>query len=189
MADVLSRPGRLPAALVLALSVAACSESGVPDDAIAEIHAPQPSPTLPADRALQGAFIPTVDPMALKHAEIRRVLGRDAACLYHYAADGPPVAAVGLGPQGTGSGVLKLNGNLVALKGLAPETPDSEAMRLAAGPIRLTIIPRGPHQPLVGEARGQRASLELEIGERLHAGFDGFLYCSAQAAQRSGDGG
>ena len=65
-------------AVIAVVSLAAgCEESAAPDDEIAPAQTHEVARTLPAERALANAHLPTIDPATMNDAEIRKVLGTD----------------------------------------------------------------------------------------------------------------
>lgn len=178
-------PSRRTGLLVLLLAagpLSGCDGSDVFDDDVQAERPPQIARILPADQAIAGAHIPTLDPHTLKDAEIRLAIGPGPLCSFHYTRAGRPVLALRAPPEG-GPGVLKVNGHLVVLQPeAAPPDPDAR-LRLAAAPMRVTLASAG------GTEGGawREADMIFEIGEALRVGYRGYVACrpEARAARRS----
>lgn len=154
-------------AAAVAATAAACSDSERPDDA-----APHPKPVAsirPADEALSGADIPTVDPHTMADAEIEKVVDGDRLCLFRYTSSSKPILA--FAADGEGAGVVKLNGHLVRLTAASAD----DRIVLAADPVRLTLSPDPGSDPPFTDL--QTATLVFEIGDMLKVGYDGYYGC------------
>ena len=167
------------ACLALVLSLAACGEDRAPDD---EVNPPKGSGIVrivPAAEALAGAYVPTLDPMTMHGAEIRKALEAEPACIFRYTSAGKPVVAMSMQSAGNAArGVVKLNGHLVVLTPLSPAPPDAskERFSLGADPVRVAILPGKSDQTLVGSGR-QEANMMFEVGQELRVGYGGYLEC------------
>ena len=169
--------GPLASGLALAL-LAGCEKDDAPDDDLAAIQAPEIARVVPAEEALAGVHVPTLDPAVMDEAEIRAALATDAACRFRYTAEGRPVLAVEAGPDGAPvEGVVKLGGDLVVLRPTAPgaavDAPEG-AVVLAAGRARATLAPDGGLR--VGAA-GREADMVFEVDGDLRAGYRGYFGC------------
>ncbi|MBU1209887.1 MAG: hypothetical protein KJ587_01275 [Alphaproteobacteria bacterium] len=133
--------------------------------------------------ALQGAVIATVDPATLVEHEIKQVVTSNSRCEFRYTSAGRPVLAVAISPNGEAErGVLKLNGNLIALD---PKSAEPAADRLAqlaslsAG--RMTAVVRQVVESSGTVRKGvQRrlAHMVFEIGsDELKVGYRGYYDC------------
>lgn len=163
------------AAAVLAIvGWAACGPGAASDDA--SVPAPGTAPVKTAAQALEGAQIPQLDPANLTDAEIGRVIGSRPRCTFRYTSSGRPVFVAGLMPDGSPAlGVVKLNGNLVALQ------PDSAAagaahggFALTAQSVRLSVQPKASTPS--GEGRAE-ADMVFEVNPGLKVGYAGYLDC------------
>ena len=163
-------------ALALALGgLAGCGQDGAPDDDLAAVGAPEVARVVPAEEALAGVHVPTLDPAVMNEAEIRAALGTDMACRFRYTAEGGPVLAVGLGPDGApAAGVVKLGGALVVLSPVAGADAPEGAVVLAAGEARATLAPEGGLGP---DAPDGEAEMVFEVSDELRAGYRGYLDC------------
>ena len=169
-------------AALIPLLLAGCGESDAPDDAAQRTAAHPPAEIVGAEQALNGAYVPTLDPATMNDAEIRKAIGAGPRCVFRYTSSGGAVLAARTGPAGSVSaGAIKLNGNLVSLK--SPED-ESQAGRaggfvLVAGPIRLTVAPEAGDAPRrSGAFRRRTAQMTFEIGEKLTVGYLGYLDCA-----------
>jgi hypothetical protein len=170
------RSGRVHLALVLALgALAGCGEEDAPDDNISAIRPPEIARIVPANEAIAGAHIPTLDPATMVDAEILNVLGGDSRCEFRYTSAGGPVLAVSAPSNGDpADGVVKLNGHLVALRSASTDG----ALVLSADRIRLTITPDdGGQAGALGDARQREADLIFEVGDSLRVGYRGYYNC------------
>lgn len=177
------RRGRARMLLLLAMAaLPGCDGSDAFDDDVRVERPPQIARILPADQAIAGAHIPTLDPHTLKDAEIRLAIGPGPLCSFHYTRAGPPVLAV-RGPSEGGPGVLKVNGNLVVLQPEAAAPESGERMRLAAAPMRVTLAPAGK----AASGAWREADMVFEIGDALRVGYRGHVACRPEvtAARRS----
>ncbi len=158
---------RLAVALALAL-LSGCSDADAPDDELDPARGSGIPRILPAADALKGAHIPTLDPARMNDAEIAKALGAGPKCLFRYTSSSRPILAIDAGPAGEAAAAIKLNGDLVLLRA---ETADA-GMVLAADPIHMTL------EALEGPEDGQReATVIIEIGESLRAGYRGYYDC------------
>ncbi|HEV7263602.1 MAG TPA: DUF6692 family protein [Falsiroseomonas sp.] len=163
------RPWHLP--LIAVATLAACDEGAAPDDAVRSGHAPEVATILPAEEALANAPVAHLDPATMNGAEIRRAIGTGPRCAFHYTRAGNPVVAMQAGAAP--AGVVKLNGHLILLE--APDEVGGDAaarsLVLAAGPVRLQVIP-----PPRG-AELHEATMLFEVGQDLTVGYRGYLGC------------
>jgi hypothetical protein len=149
--------------------LAACGADQAPPTVIA---APPQPPTYagvlaaPAE-AVHSADIARIDPAKLTGAEIRAVLGAGPLCRFRYSQAGPPVLAFRrdeASDQGP-SGVVKLNGRLVALSVARAQT----AVSLHAEGIAIDVTP----------ARAATADMRISLREGLRVGYRGAYACDA----------
>ena len=173
---------RKSAALLALAALAACGQSEAPDDAT-RTPPPEAASMLPVEEALAGAHVPTLDPATMVEAEIRAALGSRARCEFRYTTAGKPVLAVAAQETGPASGVVKLNGHMVALQAARLGAGAAEGgFRLEADPVLLTIPPE-PSAEAEEQDSGLRreATLLFELGERLRVGYRGYLDCRAES--------
>jgi hypothetical protein len=180
--------GRAAAALLAVLAVlGGCGESDAPDDKIQPVHAPEVRRVLPAEEAIAGAQLPTLDPVTLVEAEIADAIGTGPRCEFRYTGAGGPVVAMSMAGDGEATrGVVGLNGNLVLLEPAQDDAGGRQAaFRLRAGPIRAAVAPDPDDQAeeLKG-ARRREADMVFEIGDSLRAGYRGYLDCIAEPPMR-----
>ncbi|MEX0760744.1 MAG: DUF305 domain-containing protein, partial [Tistlia sp.] len=117
----------------------------VRDDEVQPVRAPEVARILPAEEAIAGAQVATLDPATMDESEIREAIGSGPRCAVRYTAAGGPVLAMSMASAGTpASGVVKVNGNLVLLEP-GDGARDGEIL-LRAGPIRATATP-DPTEP------------------------------------------
>jgi hypothetical protein len=185
MGKLIPRIGRAPSLLILILALlAGCDQNDAPDDDLEAVRAPEIARLVPAEKALAGAEIPKLDPATMNDAQVRNAVGSGAYCQFRYTTAGEPVLAVNMpSGGGPGSGIIKLNGNLVVLE---PEPIDgsgnerSGKLSLAADPIRMTVLPDPVES---GEdrdgVRRQEANMIFEIGQNLKVGYRGYLDCAS----------
>lgn len=191
MRTLSSRGGQARLAFVVGLGmlVAGCKENEAPDDDLTSIRAPEIARIVPAQEALAGANIPTLDPAPMNDAEIRKALGAGPLCEFRYTAAGRPVLAVSTQPdRAPRGGFIKLNGSMVPLSP-APVEGASEAasaLLLVADPIRMTVAPDGAEQTS-DDTGGQRreANAVLEVGQSFRVGYRGYLDCMSEAPRKS----
>ncbi|MBJ6125470.1 DUF6692 family protein [Microvirga splendida] len=167
-------------ALALGL-LAGCGDSAAPDDVVNPIRMHDVARILPAEQALAGAHIPTLDPHTMNDAEIEKAIGTGSHCDFRYTSSGRPVLAFGVQPGGAPTrGVVKLNGSLVALTP-ASATEGAKAsgsLLLLADPVRISVAPDAPGEGEDREgARHREASMIFEIGQNLQVGYRGYLDC------------
>lgn len=158
-----------PTVLVALGLLAGCGERQAADD---ELHPARPEEVArvePAERALAGAHVPTLDPAWMSRAEIVKALGEGPRCEFRYASSGEPVLAMKAAEGKPGDGVVKLNGSLVMLK---PE-PAGDRIVLAAGEVRLTLAPEA-----AAGGRQVEADVVFQVGNRLEAGYSGYYSCA-----------
>lgn len=180
--------GRAAGALLAVLAVAGgCGRSDAPDDKVEPVHAPEIRRILPAEEAVAGAHLPTLDPVTLVEAEVAEAIGSGRRCEFRYTGAGGPVLAMSMaGEEEATRGVVGLNGHLVLLEpaqGSAGEQPAGFLLR--AGPIRATVAPvEGAEAEEVEGARRREAEMTFEIGDSLKAGYRGYLDCMAEPPMR-----
>ena len=164
-----------PPALLLALvALAGCGERAAPDDETNPVHAAEIARITPANEALAGAHLPTLDPATLVDAEIEKVLGPGRRCEFRYTSEGRPVlAARGSSGNAAPDAVVKLNGHLVPLSRASAE---GGSLVLIADNVRLTVTPDGG-EPTGGSGE-REAEVVFEIGESLRVGYRGYYRCT-----------
>lgn len=161
--------------------LAGCGDSDAPDDALGAIRPPGPAEIRTAQSVLDGAHVPTLDPVTMTDAEIRKVVGSGPRCEFRYTSSGEPVLAVGLRSGDPTGGVLKLNGSLIRLD-RAPAEPEADSggagaaapLSLVAGPIRANVSGPGA---AAGEPPGQDATMTFAVGDDLQVGYGGYWEC------------
>ncbi|UEM02457.1 hypothetical protein JL101_021055 [Skermanella rosea] len=189
MDAVFPQNGRVPflPGLIFVLGLlAGCGQDDAPDDDTGAIHAPEIARIVPAEEALAGAHIPTLDPATMNGAQIRKAVGAGPGCEFRYTAAGKPALAVSMGAAGeTVVGIVRLNGNLVVLE---PAPIDGDVgqgadFSLAAPPIRITVSPDAG-EPAEGRdgVRHREANMIFEVGQRLKVGYRGYLDCLSEPA-------
>lgn len=135
------------------------SESSTPVAAVASL-----------EEALSSAEIAIIDPEFMSDEELSVLQSRGDVCTFSYTQDSPPVLAFS-----SGSGLVKLSGDLVAL-----ETAPSEA-----GGISPTLETEGltirvsnvNGEPLNAETALLEADLILQLDAGLNAGYRGYFNC------------
>ena len=158
---------RLSITLGAALTLTACNNAapgvGAPDQPL------DPAPQLVSgSTAVEHAFVPTIDPATTTDAEIARVVPMTRRCTFQYTEDSGPILAT----DGA-RGVVKINGDLVALTPTRPGDPASGGV-LIADDLRLII------QTLPDEgAREANLRFEVASGPGLRVDYRGFYSCSA----------
>lgn len=173
---------RLSALLFLAagLGLASCAENDAPDDVTNPVRASDVSRIVPAEEALVGAHVPTIDPATLNDAEIAKVLGAVPHCDFRYTSSGKPVLAVTNAPSA--DAVVKLNGSLIALHLASDESAGSQGtLVLTAGQVRASLTPLTADQLNGRISERQEMTLMFEIDNRLKVGYRGYFNCSATA--------
>ncbi len=170
--------------LLVAGLLAGCTGDDAPDDDLTAVHPPEIARATSARQALTGANLPMLDPATLNDAEIARSLAEGPRCDFRYTIAGAPVLAVRMEPTGVArAAVVKLNGHLVPLEP-APAEAGAEAgarLRIVADPIRL-YVEAASLAPRAGDrdSRRQEANMIFEVGDRLRAGYRGFLDCALE---------
>jgi hypothetical protein len=168
---------------LLVAVLSACSDNEAPDDDVHSAKAPEIARIVPARDALAGAYVPTLDPMTMNEAEIRKVLKIGPWCEFRYTSTGKPVLAIGMQSGQTAlNGVIKLNGNLAVLTGASDGGgKQGEHFVLHADPVRVSVVPHQP-QPDAARKSGQRreANMIFEVGQRLKVGYRGYLHCTSE---------
>lgn len=180
--------------LLLTLAVATCiagcgNNSTLPDDQVTAPRSHTVAKVLPARDAIAGAHVPALDPHTMAEAEVRRIIGDGSRCEFRYTTVG--AAAVGIGPIGDGSalkGVVKLNGNLVALAPVntAGTTGASRTTQLADDPIRIKVEADAGEgtQPLPG-VRRREATMTFEVADALRVDYRGYVDCASKPVRIS----
>lgn len=157
-------------------TLCACGERDLPDDETDPVRSPVVARVVSAAEALQGAYIPTLDPHTMNDAEISKALGRGPFCAFRYTSAGEPVLAIKPGnAQSQATGVVKLNGQLVTLQ----SQPNADSMMLTADNVHLRMTLADPRQG--GEAQPERmraADLVFQIDQRLRVGYRGYYTCA-----------
>ncbi|MFC4172851.1 DUF6692 family protein [Microvirga sp. GCM10011540] len=172
----------------LGMIVAGCSENEAPDDDLTSIRAPEIARIVPAQEALAGSNIPTLDPAPMNDAEIRKALGAGPLCEFRYTTAGRPVLAVGTQPDGAPrGGIVKLNGSMVPLSPAPVDGASGAAstLLLVADPIRMTVTPEGAEQTDGTGAQRREANAVLEVGQSLRVGYRGYLDCISEPPRKS----
>jgi hypothetical protein len=155
--------------------LARCGASDAPDDDLAVLRAPAIARIAPADEALTGAHIPTLDPASMNDAEIEKALGPGPHCAFRYTDAGDVVLAWDETPESAGKGVVKLNGYLVIL---GSQTTEGEII-LTAGEVRVAIAPDpDSHAEAPYDRRAAEATAVFEVGRKLKAGYRGYYGCA-----------
>jgi hypothetical protein len=157
-------------ALVGALALAGCGDAR-PDDKIVGNPPPPVAELAAAGTALQGANIPTLDPITLDEAEIVKVIGPGARCAFHYTRSGDPVAA--FRAEG-GAGVVKLNGKLIALS----HAQTGGGAQLTAENLSLQIFPAAAQTDGDGDPVEAEMVFRLSQGPGLTVGYGGYFDCA-----------
>jgi hypothetical protein len=191
MGKLTSRVGLGPFLTILILVLlAGCNRNDAPDDDLEAVQAPEIARMVPAEEALAGVEIPSLDPATMNDAQVRNAVGSGSYCQFRYTTAGKPVLAVNMPlGGGPGSGIIKLNGNLVALE---PEPIDgsgnerSGKLSLAADPIRMTVLPDpGESGENRDGVRRQEANMIFEVGQTLKVGYRGYLDCASHPPPES----
>jgi hypothetical protein len=170
--------------LLAVVLLVACTESDAPDDDLTSIHPPDIARIVPAGDALDGAHVPTLDPITMNDAEIAKSLPEGPRCDFRYTTAGAPVLAVRVEPAGAArSAIVKLNGHLVPLEPAPIDagTTSDDRLLVAAEPIRIVVQPdpAAPWKTRQGVQRRQ-ADMIFEVGEKLRAGYRGYLDCALE---------
>jgi hypothetical protein len=167
-------PARL-ATLVLPIALTACSDEMSPGDQLNFVPTPIVPRVVSAYEALDGAYVPEIDPATMSDVEVVRALGSTAFCSFRYMSTGNAVLAVA--PQAgadSADGVVKLNGSLVLLKREANE----HSLTLAAERVQLSMTFEDSRTTIApADARPREAKLIFEIGQRLRVGYLGYYGC------------
>jgi hypothetical protein len=159
---------------VALVAVTGCGERAAPDDETNPVQAAEIARITPANEAIAGAHIPTLDPATLVDAEIEKVLGPGPRCEFRYTSEGRPVLAATARANGEArDGVVKLNGHLVVL---GRATPGAGELALAADRVRLTVTPEGAAK--AAGARQREADVIFEVGDSLRVGYRGYYRCA-----------
>lgn len=167
---------RLALAVAAIASLTACGDGG--PDAKAGAGAP-PAELVSGTKAVETAYIPSVDLASMTDAEIARVLPGGQRCAFRYTAESDPVFAAD-----GGRAVGKINGDLVALSPVGAggfEAVVAGASFQADG-VRVTVQPlpdKGVTQE--GDGRQWEANLRFEVasGPGLSVDYRGFYRCTA----------
>ncbi len=175
--------GRAGLALLLVSAVAACGENEAPDDVIDPIMAPEIARIVPAEEAIAGTRLATLDPATMNDAELRKTVGTGPHCEFRYTTSGRPVLAAGMLPdEPPGDGVVKVNGSLVTLDPVASEAA-AEAdgtISLAAGPIRIVVAPDPQAWEQRDGALRREANMIFRVGQSLRVGYRGYWDCTSE---------
>lgn len=179
---------RFVSLILTGITVVACAESEAPDDETNPARSSEISRIVPAEEALAGAHIPTLDPATMNGAEIAKVLGPRPHCEFRYTSSGKPVLALkpssASGPAG---GVLKLNGSLIQLNPLNTTASKTQnTIIMASGPVRAHLTPISPGQLEGRPSERRELNLVLEIDTRLRVGYRGYFNCLPAPATTSG---
>lgn len=172
---------RMPVRLALPLwalaAATACSDMPGADDALRAARAPEIARIAPAEEALVGAYVPTLDPMTMNGAEIDKILGPVARCEFRYTSASPPVLAISEAPARSSIAVVKLNGHLVMLEPETASVSEPLVLKLAAEPVRITVEP-DPLQAADSKWRSE-AAMVFEVDRQLHVGYRGYYGCTS----------
>ncbi|MFT4934459.1 MAG: hypothetical protein ACI9LT_001139 [Pseudoalteromonas distincta] len=168
MSSIPSQTAGLAVASCLAL--AGCGDAR-PDDKIVGNPPPPAAELAAAGTALQGANIPTLDPITLDEVEIVKVIGPGARCAFHYTRSGDPVAA--FQAEG-GVGVVKLNGKLIALS----HAQTHGGAQLTAEGLSLQIFPAAAQADGDGDPVEAEMVFRLSQGPGLTVGYGGYFDCA-----------
>ena len=167
--------------------LAGCAEDDAPDDDLKAIRPPEIARIVPASEALAGAHVPTLDPSTMNDAEIAKSLAEGPRCDFRYTTAGAPVLAIRMAamePTGTAlSAIVKLNGQLVPLEPARKEAGKASADRLlmASEPVRIMIQPdAAPTRMARNGVQRREADMIFEVGQRLRAGYRGYLDCALE---------
>lgn len=184
-----SSPWLAASALPLVLAaglLAGCSEAESPDDKVDPVRADAIARVVPAEQALAGLHLPTLDLHTMPDAEIRKVVGAGPRCEFRYTTAGRGVLGISTEANGAAAGVVKLGGDLVSLAPqeggkIAPETGD---LTMRADPISITLSPdaAAPSAPREGVVR-REASMVFEVGNELRVGYRGYLDCASDPSR------
>lgn len=179
-----SHPWRLAALITAALFLASCAESDAPDDETNPVRSPEISRILPAEDALVGANISTLDPATMNDAEIRKVLGPSSHCVFRYTSSGKPVLALtNSAAARQATGVVKVNGGLLRLQLERGRADGSgHAIVMAAGPARAVLTPLAANELDGRVSKRREMNLVFEIDTRLNVGYRGYFECPAASA-------
>ncbi|HEU4878161.1 MAG TPA: hypothetical protein VFT21_01855, partial [Gemmatimonadaceae bacterium] len=82
------------ATFVLPIALTACGDDMRSADQLNFVPTPIIPRVVSADEALDGAYIPEIDPATMSDLEIARALGSTAFCGFRYMSVGNPVLAV-----------------------------------------------------------------------------------------------
>lgn len=171
--------------LLLTLGVlTACGESERPDDELHPVKGTEIARITPAEEALAGAHVPTLDPATMHEAEIRKVLESGPRCDFRYTSRGKPVLAVSMPAEGPAlRAVVKLNGHLIVLEPAANAAAGDGIKRisLVSEPIRIILNPEQRARAGQREnVRRREADAVFEIGQSLRVGYRGYLDCTRE---------
>jgi hypothetical protein len=143
------------------------------DDVQPAPRPPLPAEEAPASEAVRSADRAKTDLEPLTDAEVRRIVGSGSVCRFNYAPDDAPVAVATSPGAGTGRGVIKLHGRLVAMTVRYPTTP-TDGFELSSDEVTVLASPYEP--ATAGDTREGEA--RLQIGEELAVGYGGFYGCT-----------
>ncbi|WP_335649101.1 DUF6692 family protein [Phenylobacterium sp.] len=155
-------------AVISCLALAGCGDAR-PDDKVVGNPPPPVAELAPAGTALQGANVPTLDPVTVDEAEIAKVIGPGPWCAFHYTRSGKPVLAF---QAERGAGVVKLNGKLIRLA----SAPAAGGVQLSAETLSLQIS-SGETAPDADLAEAEMV-FNLRQGEGLTVGYGGYYGCA-----------
>ena len=144
-----------------------------------------PSPeVVGAQEAVSSSDIPAIDPQTMQEAEIEKVLGDVAYCVYLYTAESPPILAIDNTDQGQGSrAVTKIHGRLVELS--ADQKPGYENLQqglmLSAEGLTMRVFSDEEEQPESAELGDLiTAELHFSLQQGLNAGYLGWYRCEPE---------
>ena len=152
-------------------------EQAGPDRSADTAEHPVPR-VVPASVAITSAEIATIDLAELEQAEVDKVLGGGPRCGFHYSRSAGPVAATETGTAGSGSGrgVVKLHGRLVALEAGTASPMSAAGFVLSAPGVSVTIEPQS-EDAAADAGRWREANAVLHLDSGLEVGYGGFLRC------------
>ncbi|WP_026380726.1 DUF305 domain-containing protein [Afifella pfennigii] len=131
--------------------------------------------------AISGAQIALLDPAPMSAEEIGEVVPAGPQCAFRLTSAGRPVLAAGAeGTAGGTPGVIKLNGNLLALQSTAPAGAglEGEGVEFAAEGIRMSVMPVPEEEAETrGGERRRLADLRMELERGLTVGYRGYYRC------------
>lgn len=141
--------------------------------------APKPAPEIvSAQKAIQNADIPTIDPMPLDDPEVDKILPPTPRCRFSYTAASPAVLVTGMA-NNAATGVIKLHGKLVKLEGSKSQQETSwQTGTFSSGAITVEIRRIDSSSSVIENEEEQvPASMHFTLSQGLTVGYDGWLQC------------